>query len=108
VKAGDVGFNSSGCGPWFQEPGPFASRFANPGDPFGAGDFAVNHEVAPGNYWAEGATTGGCYWARLSSFDSELPSIIANSFTTGGAQMVTISPSDVGFTSDGCGIWFKI
>jgi hypothetical protein len=59
----------------------------NPGPTFGDGDFAVNYEVAPGTYWAQGALPGdSCYWARLSDFSGEDASIIANSFTTGGAR----------------------
>jgi hypothetical protein len=81
----------------------------NPGDPFGQGDYAVNYEVAPGTYWAQGATDGGsCYYARLTDFSGETSAIIANSLTFGGAQEIAISPSDVGFTSDGCGTWFKV
>jgi hypothetical protein len=41
---------------------------------------------------------------RLSGFGGTFDEIIANDFGS-GPRMVTISPTDVGFESSGCGPW---
>jgi hypothetical protein len=68
------------------------------------GLWKVGEEVAPGTYRSSGG--GNCYWARLSGFSGDLDDIITNGL--GRNQTVTISPSDVGFESDGCGEWTRI
>ena len=104
----DAGFETSGCFPFWQVApvnptgGPF---MAVPGQPFNEGDYLVNAEVAPGTYSSPGGS--GCYWARLSNFSGK-DNIIANEFSFSGAQAVTISPTDYGFTSSDCGTWTKI
>jgi hypothetical protein len=68
------------------------------------GLWKVGEEVAPGTYRSSGG--GNCYWARLSGFSGDLDDIITNGL--GRNQTVTISASDVGFESDGCGEWTRI
>jgi hypothetical protein len=68
------------------------------------GLWKVGEEVAPGTYRSGGG--GSCYWARLSGFSGDLDDIITNGI--GRNQTVTISPSDVGFESSGCGTWTRI
>src|SRR5690606_3576068 len=46
--------------------------------------------------------TSGCYWERTSGFSGELDDIIANEFTS-NRTVVTIAPTDRGFSSSGCG-----
>jgi hypothetical protein len=46
----------------------------------------------------------GCYWERLSGFGGSLGEIIANNFTN-VHQIVTIKPTDAGFSSSNCGTW---
>jgi hypothetical protein len=46
----------------------------------------------------------GCYWERLSGLTGDLDDIIANDFTN-GLSVVTISPTDLAFSSSRCGIW---
>jgi hypothetical protein len=40
----------------------------------------------------------------LSGFSGGFGDLIANNFT-GGPEVVTIAPTDAGFSSDGCGTW---
>lgn len=67
---------------------------------FDDGTYQVGTDIEPGTY----TTTGGdgCYWARLSDFSGETDAIIANDNAEGPA-VVTIAPSDAGFTSSRCG-----
>jgi len=70
---------------------------------FGDGTFRVGVDIAPGTY-KNSDSSQACYWERLNSFDDSEDAVIANNIST--AQMiVTISPTDVGFTSDRCGTW---
>jgi hypothetical protein len=70
---------------------------------FGEGTFRVGVDIAPGTY-RNSDSSQGCYWERLSGLGGTLDEIIANNFTY-ARQVVTISPSDVGFSSEGCGVW---
>lgn len=74
----------------------------------GDGVFGVGNEVQPGTYWSRPA--GGshdCYWARRRGFSGTTEGIIANDRTRGPAY-VTITPTDVGFQTDGCQVWQKV
>lgn len=70
---------------------------------FGDGTFGVGVDIVPGTYRAPD-TSAGCYWERLSGFGGGFGDIIANGFTD-DPEVVTIAPTDVGFSSDGCGFW---
>ena len=70
---------------------------------FGPGTFRVGVDIAPGTY-RNSDSSGGCLWERLSGFGGTPEEIIANNFTF-NPEVVTISPTDVGFTSRGCGVW---
>lgn len=72
----------------------------------GAGVWQVPGEAKPGTY----TTTAGesCYWARLSSFDGELSSIIANNNIDAGARgRLTVKKTDKGLQLDGPCVWVK-
>jgi hypothetical protein len=73
-----------------------------PATTFGDGTFVVNQDIAPGTYRTEGGEY--CYWERLNGFNGSFDEIIANDLPT-GPSIVTIEPTDAGFTSDGCGTW---
>jgi hypothetical protein len=73
---------------------------------FPDGTYRVGADVQPGTYQGV-AASNSCYWERLKGFGGTLDEIIANYFGT-GPTIVTISPSDVGFRSSGCGGWTKI
>jgi hypothetical protein len=70
---------------------------------FGDGTFRVGADIPPGTYRAIN-TSAGCYWERLSGFSGTFEDVIANNFTT-SPDVVTISPTDTGFSSERCGIW---
>ena len=46
-----------------------------------------------------------CYWARLKGFTGDLGDILANDNVVGAYAVVTISKTDKGFESNGCGEW---
>ncbi len=99
ISPNDVAFTSDGCGTWVPAPtvGPQATSF-------GDGTFAVGIDIAPGTYITPGGVN--CYWARLSGFGGTLGEIITNDLPQGQA-IVSIDPTDKGFTSDGCGTWTR-
>ena len=70
---------------------------------FENGTHIVGRDVSPGTYRTAGATY--CYWERLNSFTGDFTSIIANGVFDGVPGVVTIKPSDKGFTSQDCGTW---
>jgi hypothetical protein len=110
----DHEFVTSGCFPFWQEPGPFAKPLHTPGAPFGPGDYKVGYEIAPGRYRAAGGSYEQpappsdpfplCGWARLSSFRGDHASVIEG----GGQPEMTIEPGDYGFRSQYCGTWTKV
>jgi len=85
-----------------QPPTPTAVPTTTPGT-FGDGKFVIGQDIGPGTYRAANPSQG-CYWERLSGFSGEFGDIIANNFTA-APDVVTIAPSDVGFSSEGCGTW---
>jgi len=70
---------------------------------FGAGTKRVGVDIAAGTYRLRTQPTF-CYWERLSGFSGEFEDIITNNFTS-VRDVVTIAPTDAGFTSDDCGTW---
>lgn len=102
IPESDVAFEADAeCGTWFDSPRHGAQTEIQPGV------WLVGDQVAPGTYRA---TAGdGCFWERLSGFTGNLEQTIANEFVSGGGQqLVSISPGDVGFsTDDDCGTWTR-
>jgi hypothetical protein len=98
VAPTDAAFESEGCGIWSPAPtsGPEATSM-------GDGTWGVGIDIVAGTYQA--TSTGSCYWARLSSFSGETDATITDGDAAPGPFTVTISPSDVGFLSSGCGEW---
>lgn len=94
----DKGFNSNRCGTWV----PFTPK---PPSSFGDGTFAIGSEMPAGTWTATFSTM--CYWSRVSSFDGELDSILANGNPQGSA-VVTILSTDAGFITHRCGTWTKV
>jgi len=103
IAASDRGLESSGCATWMQVTGPITT---SPTAPFDVGTYMVGTEIAPGTWRADGTGTS-CYWERLRGFGGTLAEIIANNNTALPA-IVTIAPTDVGFSSSRCGTWTKI
>jgi hypothetical protein len=96
ILATDKGFKTNGCGTWI----PYTPK---PPAKLIDGTWAVNDEIAPGLWQA--SKSDRCYWERVSDFTSSFGSIIANEYEGGIAQ---IDPTDIGFTSSGCGTWTKV
>lgn len=101
ILPSDAGFESSRCGTWRMD----TSRVTDSTTKFGEGTFIVGTDLEPGQWRSTGAD--GCYWARLSNFQGDLESIIAND-NVDGPTIVQIAPSDRGFESTRCGSWEKI
>lgn len=103
VKASDVAFSTdSDCGIWYTTP-RLGAQAAIP-----SGTWLVGTQVTSGTYRAN--VNSGCYWERLRDFTGNLSAIIANNFVgSAGPQLVTISATDVGFTTDvDCGTWTRV
>jgi hypothetical protein len=77
---------------------------AAPQTSFADGTYVVGAHVAAGTYRAGGTPGGNCYWARLRDFSGSVSSIVANGLDP---TIVTVSPSDTGFTTFGCGTWTR-
>ena len=94
----DVAFNSQGCGSWtlFEANNTLDTEI-------GEGIWAVNDDIKPGTYEIP-MVQGNCYWSRLKGFTGDLDQILANGNPIGRA-VVTITDTDIGFTSQGCGSW---
>lgn len=82
-----------------------ANSPATPVSAFGDGTYIVGADITAGTYRAAGSPA--CFWARLSGFGGTPSETIANDFGHTG-PIVTISPTDVGFKTSGCGTWTKI
>lgn len=96
----DAGFTSENCDTWTQD----LSQITQDQTSFGDGMYIVGTDITPGTYRNTGVQ--GCYYARLSGFGGTVDDIIANNFTDAPA-IVTISSTDKGFQSKGCGTWTK-
>ena len=71
---------------------------------FGNGVWEVGKEIMPGTYTTNGGTS--CYWARTRNLNGGIGGIIANG-NPSGHVVVTIEPTDKGFTTQGCGTWTR-
>ena len=100
IKRTDKGFETRGCGTWTSD----LRRITKSRVRFGAGTYLVGVDIAPGTYVARAGPS--CYWARLRAFTGDLAAIIANA-NPRGRTIVTISRSDRGFQSHGCGTWSR-
>ena len=101
IAGSDAGFDFDGdCGNMrlYTPPAALTPFFA-------AGAFIVGQDIPAGTYTS--TAVAGCYWERNSGMGGSLDDVNANDYvSTGGQQIVTIQPSDVGFHSnDKCGTW---
>jgi len=83
-----------------------ASPYCGPVVSFGAGTHLIGSEIPATTYRAQ--PSSGCYWERLSGLSGESADRVTNEFFYGSfsSALVTISPSDVAFSSDAdCGTW---
>jgi hypothetical protein len=101
IRATDAGFNSQGCATWTKD----LSAITASNTSFGAGAYMVGTDMVPGTYRSSGGNN--CYYERLRDFSGGMNSIIANG-NTNNPTIVTITPTDAGFQSQGCGTWTKL
>lgn len=102
IAASDAGFASQDCATWVLQSPPIPAQPTAPGT-FGDGTWRVTIDIPAGTYQSVAGTTS-CYWERVSGFGGTIDEIIANDFGTVGA-VVTISLTDAGFKTRGCGTW---
>ncbi|HEX2856553.1 MAG TPA: hypothetical protein VHO26_03600 [Propionibacteriaceae bacterium] len=102
IEPSDAGFYTDHCGWWTTDLSPITS---SPTAGFGPGTMIVNTDIAPGVWRAAGGSS--CYWVRLSGFNADASTVLANDFGV-TSPTVSIQASDAGFYSEGCGTWTKI
>jgi hypothetical protein len=73
-------------------------------DGIGDGTHNVGDDIAAGTYRSTGDES--CYWARLAGFSGELDDILANG--NNAPEIVSISRTDAGFETRGCGDWVPV
>lgn len=84
-------------------PEPTPEPPTGPTTTFNSGTFIVGEDIEAGTYTNVGSS-GFCYWERVSGFGGTFDEIIANGAVE-TRQIVTIAPTDAGFTSNDCGTW---
>jgi hypothetical protein len=82
---------------------PAPKTTEDPHPHFKDGTYKVGSDIQPGTYRTR-ISSDGCYWERMADFTGGLDSILANENTDAPA-VVTILPTDVGFSSTRCGTW---
>ncbi len=110
LPATDTSFSVGNCLPFWQQPGGFARPLAQPGSPFGDGDFLIGYEVAPGTYVASTPAGQTCTWSVVSGFHGmtpagKFPDFVRGTTTKNATPTAIIRTGDFGFTSQGCGQW---
>lgn len=100
IAATDKGFESQNCGTWTQN----LSQITSSKTSFEDGIYIIGTDITPGTYKNTGEQ--GCYYARLRGFSGSISDIIAND-NVDAATIITISATDKGFESNGCGTWTK-
>lgn len=98
IAPGDAAFSSNECGDW----APLEPSGA-PVTEFGPGDWAVNDQIEPGTYRAEG---GLCMWELATGFQHGYDEVIDFDIPE-GPVVVEIGAGAVRFTSTGCGTWTR-
>ncbi|MFE0045832.1 hypothetical protein [Streptomyces albireticuli] len=104
VKADDKIFKTRGCKGWHRV-AEDKTGAAPQTQVSGNGMYRVGVDIAPGTYKAEG-NKSGCYWERDKDALHEMDSIEANENVT-GSGIVTLSPQDGYFKTNGCADWKK-
>ena len=101
ISSTDAGFQTEDCGRW-----RLLSEVITPLSSITDGIWAVVEEVPAGTY----ASPGGerCSWKRLSGLGGTRDETIVWELWPVGRQVVTISPTDAAFQTEGCGVWTPI
>lgn len=99
IDEADAAFRTSGCGAWVVDIGPIT---VSPLDPFEAGTYRVERDVAAGTWESDGDDE--CQWARLSGFGGTEAEVIEAG--SGADASATIDETDAGFwANEACGTW---
>ena len=112
LAAGDTVFDTSGCQPWVQAGGPFdrLNLISIYGVVLGDGDYLVGAEIPAGTYLATAPAT--CHWQRVRNFrtnQSFSNAIFVDPvIDSGTGSIVTIAPTDFGFSTYNCGAWIGL
>jgi len=96
----DARFSSNGCGTWVPFNPPLRAV------PIFDGDWDVARQMGAGRWQAN--APGECYWERANGYTHVPGEIIASGAVASGGVVVDVAPSDVRFTSVGCGVWTRI
>lgn len=91
-------------------PVPTSPEGARPGGAtsFGDGTWRVGVDIEPGTYRAV-SESDRCHWERLSGFGGAYEEVIEwDSAYDPGPVIVSIDPTDAGFTTTGCGTWTRV
>jgi len=103
----DTGFYSDGCGTWEIIADDDIDRKGTQATTFDDGTYIVHRDIVAGTYIAEGLEAETCFWSRLTGFDGDFFNRI-NIYSSEGQAIATISNSDAGFRSFGCGTWRRL
>ncbi|MEV8478721.1 hypothetical protein [Streptomyces sp. NPDC051173] len=103
IADGDKLFKTRGCKGWnlVTDEKSGTPKSEVPGN----GMYRVGVDIAPGTYKADG-NKSGCYWERDKDALHGMDSIEANENIT-GSGIVTITPQDAYFKTNGCAAWKK-
>ena len=107
----DAGFRSFGCGTWrkITDTSQDDDEVARPRQllsTFSDGTYEVGVDIIPGTYTTSGDSLSTCRWRRLSDFTWNSGVIIE--VVASGTKIVTVTESDKGFASIGCGKWERL
>lgn len=103
IKSTDKAFDTRGCGTWV----PLSQLATAPKSTIGTGTFSVLKQIVPTTYRSSNNASTYCAWSRLKNFEGSYLSSITSDIGT-GPRIVTISSTDKGFTSSGCGTWLRL
>ena len=102
IEPADDGFITSDCGTWSSDIQPITQ---SPTTAFGDGVWIVGVDVSPGRWVASLGAVEACHWRRLASFTGRSEDVSDEGYPDAGEILVTITPTDAGFSTLGCGRW---
>jgi hypothetical protein len=100
VLSTDVRFSTQWCGTWVPFDPPVQAVAISDGD------WDVARQMGPGRWRA--VAEGGCDWQRASGYTHHPSEVIARGFAENDEVVVDVAPTDVRFSSSGCGTWTRI
>ncbi len=104
ISEDDVGFYSFGCGEWQPFNIDDAKSVETMPRRFSNGSYLVGVHIEPGSYYSIPRRGAGCRWQRVRGFTGDAADVVSRG-KSDDRWIVTIAASDVGFVTQGCGIW---